>query len=144
MLAATSSKAQTTSVLDLINAVGKVPSYIPILIDVVTDPALPEIFQRVRTIQSLTAERKAKAKSGLYGDETVGIGLKKFVKPLDAVIWYLKHRWAPWVIGGGTIIVLFGGGFALGRRSGKRAAKKAGLGAYRWRRRAPRRRLHLG
>lgn len=143
---ATTAKLQATSVLDLVNAVGKLPSYVPLLVDVVTDPALPEIAKRIRTIQALAAERKAKAKaktSGLYGDETIGIGLKRFVKPLDAVIWYMKHTWAPWVIGGGTIIVLFGGGFALGRWSGKRAAKKAGLGAYRWRH-TPRRRLQLG
>jgi hypothetical protein len=144
---------------DVMTILGKAQSYLPLILDIVSDPALPEVVQKVRTIQSLAVKpaKPAKTAPGTTPPapgtppapakppaKPPGIGLRRFLPAMDATIWYLRHPWAPWVIGGGVVIVLAGGGYAIGRWSGKRAARKASPALGRWRARRPRRPHYRG
>ena len=128
---------------DVTTILTKARGYLPLILDIVADPALPIVATKLRTIQGLAAKTApatapaAAAASPAPGQvpaapQRVGVGLHRFVPAMDAAIWYLRYPWAPWAIGGATVLVLAGGGFALGRWSGKRAARKvsaAGFGA---------------
>jgi hypothetical protein len=129
-------------ITDVTTILSKAQNYLPLILDVVSDPALPVVAKKIRTIQGLAAKpapaaapapvTPGQAPAPPAPPKRVGIGLHRFVPAMDAAIWYLRHPWAPWAIGGATVLVLAGGGFAFGRWSGKRAARKvsaAGFGA---------------
>lgn len=122
---------------DVTTILTKARGYLPLILDVVSDPALPVVATKIRTIQGLAAKTAPAAAAAPpapgqapAAPQRVGVGLHRFVPAMDAAIWYLRYPWAPWAIGGATVLVLAGGGFALGRWSGKRAARKVSAGGF--------------
>ena len=97
-----------------VTIIDKAAPFLPFVLTVVEDPALPQIITRIKTLQAL----HAKTSSGAVPTASAppkGIDLKRAVPLLDAAIWYEQHRWAPWAIGAGVVLTLGGIGFGVGR-----------------------------
>lgn len=96
----------------VVRAVGP---YVDTIVRVVNDPALPQFIQRIEIIDSLEPSSPGSTTTAAVNDKS-GVGLKHFIKPLDAYIYARKNPWAPWVVGGGIVAVLLGVGYRLGQR----------------------------
>jgi hypothetical protein len=120
--------------------VTKLEPYLPLIVDAATDPALPKVMAKVKTIRALATKSTVSKPAGAApaAPKPRGIGLEKFLTPLDAAIWYLRYPWAPWAIGAGVVFGIGGGSFLLGRWAGKRSAAKAKATLGRRRGRRPR------
>lgn len=103
----------------------KAGEQLPMVLDIVEDPALPQIAQRIKILKSLAATgstRGATTSTSTYVPGT-GIGLKRALPVLDALIFYLKNPWVAYAAGAGIVLVLGGIGFKLGQRSALRRAR---------------------
>ena len=92
----------------------KADKYVDIVTDAMKDPALDPFVQRIRTLRD--SQPKMATKPGVAPAKPPGIGLSKFIAPLDAFIWYQKNKWVVPVGIAGTVVLL-GGIFAVGRVS---------------------------
>ena len=108
----------------------KAGPYLDTVLEVVQDPALPQLVTKIKTLKALDTGTSMPSAPG--APSTPGVGLNRVLPLWDAAIWYTKYPWAPWVIGGGTILVLGGIGFGIGRATKK---CRTGMGrSYRRRR----------
>lgn len=95
--------------------------YLPTIQAIVEDPALPTLVNRVQKLRSLEQQARTEAASagkpqpGPKGP--VGVGLHRFVGPLDKYIWTREHPTATKLIVAGGAVALLGGVFMLGRWS---------------------------
>jgi hypothetical protein len=89
----------------------KAGPYLDTVVDVVQDPALPQLVTRIKTLKAL----QAKAPATPTEPTKPGVGLDRALPLMDAAIFYTKYPWAPWAIGAGVIVVLGGIGFGIGR-----------------------------
>jgi hypothetical protein len=80
---------------------------------VINDPAFPTVLARLKTIKQL-AEQEA-ARRGASSTASVGLGLKKFVPPLDAYIYIQRKPWVLPVGAAAALTIPFLLGFWLGR-----------------------------
>lgn len=107
----------------------KAGPYLDTVLEIVQDPALPQLITKVKTLKAITPS-SAPAAPG--APTTPGVGLNRVLPLWDAAIFYTKYPWAPWVIGAGAIVVLGGIGFGIGRATKK---CRTGMGrSYRRRR----------
>lgn len=104
--------------------------YLDTVLQVVQDPAMPQLISRVKTLKSIDAAKSPSTPTAPGTPVKPGVGLARTLPLWDAAIWYTKYPWAPWAIGAGAIVVLGGLGFGVGRWTKK---CRAGLG-YRRRR----------
>jgi hypothetical protein len=109
----------------------KAGPYLDTVLQIVQDPALPQVIDRVKLIRTLSAG-PSPATPAPSTAPAAGFELKRTLPVLDAVIWYEKHRWAPYVAGAGVILVLGGIGFGIGRATKKKC--KTGAVGRRYRR----------
>lgn len=108
----------------------KAGPYLDTVLEIVQDPALPQLITKVKVLKAVDAGTSAPAVPGTA--TTPGVGLKRVLPLWDIAIFYTKYPWAPWVIGAGTVIVLGGIGFGIGRATKK---CRTGMGrSYRRRR----------
>jgi hypothetical protein len=104
--------------------------YLDTVLEIVQDPAMPQLIARVKTLKAVSAKSSTPTAPGTA--PAPGVGLARTFPLWDAAIWYTKYPWAPWAIGAGTIVVLGGLGFGIGRWTKK---CRAGMsGRYRRRR----------
>ena len=111
----------------------KAGPYLDTVLEVVQDPALPQLVSRIKTLKALDAgTSKPSVPSAPGAPAKAGVGLSRTLPLWDAAIFYMRYPWAPWVIGAGTIVVLGGIGFGIGRATKK---CRTGMGrSYRRRR----------
>jgi len=105
----------------------KAGPYLDTVLQIVQDPALPQVIDRVKLIRTLAAGPAvpaAAAAPSTAPTAPAGFELRRTLPVLDAVIWYQKHRWAPYVAGVGVALLLGGIGYGIGR-----ATKKCKTGA---------------
>lgn len=107
----------------------KAGPYLDTVLEVVQDPALPQLVTKIKTLKAITPSAAPAAPGA---PATAGVGLNRVLPLWDAAIFYTKYPWAPWAIGAGAIIVLGGIGFGIGRATKK---CRTGMGrSYRRRR----------
>jgi hypothetical protein len=97
----------------------KAGPYLDTVVDVVQDPALPQLVTRIKTLKAL----QAKAPETSTAPAKPGVGLDRALPLLDAAIFYTKYPWAPWAIGAGVVVVLGGIGFGIGRATKRRRTR---------------------
>lgn len=95
-------------------------AYLPTIVKVVEDPALPQVVRRIETLRTIAAKKAPSAPSAPSVPSVPGVGLHRVVPLLDAAIWYSKYPWAPWAIGAAAVLALGGIGFGLGRWTRRR------------------------
>jgi len=93
--------------------VDRVLPFLPFVLSIVEDPALPQVISRIKLLKAAHAANSPPS-TGSSGPPK-GIDLTRALPVLDGLIWYEKHRWAPWVFGAGVVLALGGVGFGLGR-----------------------------
>jgi len=114
---------------DVFSILSQAQKYLDIVSGVLTDKALPDLAQRIRTISSInTSGPKAPAAPAAPADTSkpVNLDLQRFVKPLDAYIYYRRHTWILPVAIGGGVLLLAGLGFGIGRWTKSCKAKPTG------------------
>jgi len=74
-----------------VSVMNQIEPYLPTVMRVLEDPALPTVVARVNTIRGLEV-----ASAGGVSSNVKGVGLAKIVPALDAYIWYRKNPWVPW------------------------------------------------
>ncbi len=95
--------------------------YLPTIQAIVEDPSLPTLVNRVQKLRAL--EQKARTEAASTGKPQpgpvgpVGVGLHRFVGPLDKYIWTREHPTATKLMLAGGAVALLGGVFMLGRWS---------------------------
>lgn len=114
--------ASTSSLLSSVGPIlAKVQKYLPTILNIAEDPALPTVVNRIQKLRTLevSARSEAAVKSqpqpGPPGPP--GIGLWRLTAPLDAYIWTRQHPWAFRGIIAGSLLGLFGIGVGIGRLS---------------------------
>lgn len=112
----------------VISIVNKVENYLPTIAAAADDPALPALMNRVEQLKALENPYSAAPAASNSAAPTPtgpqnGVGLNRVLPLFDAAIVYEKYPWAPWAILAGTVVVLGGAGFALGRWSTRRHEK---------------------
>jgi hypothetical protein len=90
--------------------VGKVGPFLPFVLSIVEDPALPQIITKVKTLKALHDKSTPSTPSSAASGPPKGIDLKRALPILDAAIWYEKHKWAPFAIGASVVLALIGVG----------------------------------
>ena len=115
--------------------IGKAGPYLSTIQNVVEDPALPQFVERVKTLRAIEEAKVAKRPvvPGKPVPKAIGVGLKSFLKPLDAAIYIEKYPWTPWIAGIGAVLVIGGLGFGIGYLTVRRRATSVTAG-YSWRR----------
>lgn len=94
-------------------------AYLPTIQAIVEDPSLPVLINRVQQLRALEqksrteAASKGKPQPGPAGP--VGIGLHRFVGPLDKYIWTREHPTATKLLLAGGVVALIGGSVMVGR-----------------------------
>jgi hypothetical protein len=125
-----------SKVVEIVNKAGP---HLDVVMSIVSDPAMPQIVARIRTIQSIRAAKSPPAPAPAPAPATsatsataptatppaANLGLKRALPILDGVIFFEKHPWAPWAIGAGVLLVLGGIGFGIGRLSKRCKAPSA-------------------
>lgn len=101
----------------LVQVVRKVGPVLPTVKLILDDPAFPQIVQRIQVLHAIEASKPSTPSTPGVPGAPVGIGLRKAVPILDAVIYARRNPWAPWVAGGLILLVIGGIGFKLGRRA---------------------------
>ena len=98
--------------------------YLPTIQAIVEDPSLPVLVNRVQKLRSL--EQKARTEAASTGKPQpgpagpVGVGLHRFVGPVDKYIWTREHPTATKLLIAGGAIVLIGGSVMVGRWTKRR------------------------
>jgi hypothetical protein len=117
------------SISDLLSKGGEIISkagpYLDTVLAVLQDPALPQVIARAKTIRALSAGSAPATTPTAPSAAPTSFNLQRTLPLLDAVIWYQKHRWVPYVAGAGAVLLLGGIGFGIGRWTKK---CRAGLG----------------
>lgn len=110
-----------------IKIVRKAEPYIDDIIDVVEDPALPAIIQRVRIIRNLN---KGLSPTGtpLSGNELAEVGLTKYLPVIDTYIWIKQHVWIVPVAIAGVLLIPGLIGYVIGRATKRCSSATAGYG----------------
>ena len=93
--------------------VDKVLPFLPFVLSIVEDPALPQMISKIKVLKAAHAANSPPSK-GSSGPPK-GIDLARALPVLDGLIWYEKHRWVPLAAGIGIVLALGGIGFGLGR-----------------------------
>lgn len=111
----------------------KAGPYLDTVLEVVQDPALPQLVTKIKTLKAIDAGTRAPTAPGAPAPApTPGVGLNRVLPLWDAAIFYTKYPWAPWAIGAGAVVLLGGIGFGIGRAT-KRCRTAVGS-SYRRRR----------
>lgn len=98
-----------------VKIVRKAEPFIDDIIDVVEDPALPEIIQRIRIIRKLKKLPVTAPIKQLGGNETDASLLRKYLPAIDAYIWVEQNKWVI-PVGIATALLIPGLiGFLIGR-----------------------------
>lgn len=112
----------TSSLLSSFSAIAaKAQAYLPTIINIVEDPALPKVVHKIQVLRALEVNARAEASAkhqpqpGPPGP--VGIGLWRIAGVLDAYIWTREHPWAFRGVVAGSVGALIAIGFGLGRLS---------------------------
>ena len=115
----------------------KAGPYLPVIMNALEDPALPQFVARIKTIKALETAKQKPSAPGTK-PAVVGVGLKNYLTPFDAFIYINKYPAVPYLAGAGIVLVLFGIGFGVGRLRRKPASPlaQASLSARRGRRRS--------
>lgn len=90
--------------------VTKVGPFLPFVLSIVEDPALPQVITRIKTLKTLHEKGSPSTPSSAASGPPKGIDLKRALPILDAAIWYEKHKWAPFAIGASVVLALIGVG----------------------------------
>lgn len=100
----------------------RVPQYIGTAAQVMEDPALPALAERIRLLRQIEEARKLEEgrNEGVPPKPVVGVGLEKVIKPLDALIYVRRKPWVPYVLAGAIVAVPLAVGFGVGRLSRRR------------------------
>lgn len=111
----------------------KAGPYLDTVLEVVQDPALPQLVTKIKTLKAIDAGTRTPTAPGAPAPAaTPGVGLNRVLPLWDAAIFYTKYPWAPWAIGAGAVVLLGGIGFGIGRATKK---CRTGMGcSYRRRR----------
>lgn len=113
--------ATTASLSAIAPILQKGAQYLPTILNIVEDPALPMVVGQIQQLRAL--EQKARTSATAAGQPApgpagpVGIGLHRFVGVIGAYIWTRTHPWETRGIAALGVGVLFGLGFAVGRLS---------------------------
>mgnify|MGYP003392130284 CR=1 FL=1 len=108
----------------------KAGPYLDTVLEIVQDPALPQLITKVKVLKAADAGASPSAAPG--GTAAPGVGLNRVLPLWDVAIFYTKYPWAPWAIGAGAVVLLGGIGFGIGRATKK---CRTGMGrSYRRRR----------
>lgn len=112
----------TSSLLSsIVPILTKVQAYLPTILSIAEDPALPTVVNRIQMLRKLEVNARSEATAthqpqpGPPGPP--GIGLWRLTAPLDAYIWTREHPWATRGILAGSLLGLVGIGFGIGRLS---------------------------
>ena len=102
----------------------KVEPYLDVITSALDDPAFPAVIARIRTIRSLAESEAAVTASAPTAKVStaapaVGLGLNKFVTPLDYYIYFRKNKAATYVGIAAVLLLPLGIGFMIGRLSKK-------------------------
>ncbi len=97
----------------------KAGPYLDTVLEIVQDPAMPQLIDRVKTLKAIDAAKSPSAAPGAPAAATSGVGLKRVLPLWDVAIFYTKYPWAPWAIGAGAVVLLGGIGFGIGRATKK-------------------------
>lgn len=85
-------------------------------VSVVQDPALPEVTGLLLKLVALEGKSKGQTTGGGTTVTGKGIGLRYAVRPLKVVVRVREQPWLVPVVGGGLIALIFGLGYATGKR----------------------------
>lgn len=101
----------------VVTIIDKAGEYLPVVMDIVEDPALPQIAQRIATLKDLAAGQPEGTTSTTNYVPGTGVGLSRAIPLLDGVIFFEKNPWTVYA-GAAAVVALLGGiGYMLGRRS---------------------------
>lgn len=105
---------------DVAQILDKAGKYLPTLVHIAEDPALPQVIDRIEALYAIEKKRKEAEAAATktprpVAVKRVGIGLDRVVKPLGAFVYLREHPWLPWVLGTGVIALVLGGGILIGR-----------------------------
>jgi hypothetical protein len=131
--------------VDILSVITEAGKYLDIVTGVLKDKALPDLAQRIRTISSINTAGPKAVTPPTDTSKPVNLDLQRFVKPLDAYIYYRRHTWILPVAISGGVLLLAGLGFGIGRwtfRSTSSKARRQGELSTSRRMRAKRRRHH--
>ena len=112
--------AVISSVAKVIKTVGPALTTVRTILE---DPAFPQVVARINTLHQLEAAQVKPVPVPSTGPKppapptpAAGIGLKRAIPILDAVIYARRNPWAPWAVGAGVLFLIGGIGYQLGRR----------------------------
>jgi hypothetical protein len=93
--------------------------YLPTIQSIVEDPSLPVLVERIKQLRALESKARTEAASAKKPQPgppgPVGVGLHRFVKPLDAYIWTREHPTKTKLLIAGGVLALIGGSVMVGR-----------------------------
>ena len=118
--------ATTLTVAQLQTAVAPlvafIPTYGPFLQEIIVDPAIPQIVDRIKTIRKLGAGEPSVVEvvttapiPSKQAAADIKVKMGQAVKVLDGYIWYRKHPWILPVGVAGVVLTIMGVGFGIGR-----------------------------
>ncbi len=87
-----------------------------IMLDVLEDPALPEVLDLVQQVVDLETSSGGGGGGGASGP---GVGLSDAITPLRAYLFVRRHPWVPYAAAFGVVAVPFLIGILVGRAMGK-------------------------
>ncbi len=96
---------------DIVAILSRVQAVLPTVRTIVMDPAFFDVAKRFQTLHEIEA-----AKPGASQSDSVGVGLKQFLMPLDALIYVRRNPWALWAGLAGAVVIIGGIGYRLGQR----------------------------
>jgi hypothetical protein len=99
----------------LVPILQRVRSFLPTVITIIEDPALPKIVGHVQTLRATEVSDRKAGRPGPPGP--VGIGLHRFLGPIAALVWIRQHPWQTKGIAALGLFAVVGLGFGLGRVS---------------------------
>jgi hypothetical protein len=107
------------------------PSVYDTAINIIKDPALPALIQRIGVLKKILLADEPVPPGGAPPTSTTpttpGVGLDSAVKAIDSYLWFRKNRWVAGVAVGGLILVPSLLGFVLGRLSARPTKAKPAL-----------------
>ena len=97
----------------------RVAGYMPTVVAIVEDPALPKIVGHVQTLRALEARDRAREQAAgkPVPPGPLGIGMHRFLGPIGALVWVRQHPWQAKGIAALSVLAVLGVGFGFGRVS---------------------------
>jgi hypothetical protein len=102
--------------------VAVIPTYGEFLHEIVIDPSIPKIVDRIKTIRKLGAGEPSIVEAvttapipSAKAAADIKVKMGQAVKVLDGYIWYRKHPWILPVGVAGVVLTIMGVGFGIGR-----------------------------